>query len=121
MLVWTLVKWGPFFMDYYESIVVSYLRADHALFVNTVCCIQLSLGDNPDTSGPHWYCDVVACDFRRRRIYLCEISYGARLADLIKRLTAWHENWDLVCKALFRDSCLPDDWPVRPAIRTREP
>jgi hypothetical protein len=101
-------------MDYYESIVVSYLRADRALFVNTECCIQLNLADNPDTSGPHWYCDVVACDFRKHRIYLCEISYGARLADLIKRLTAWHENWDSVCKALFRDSCLPDDWPVRP-------
>ncbi len=43
MLVWTLVKWGLFLMDYYESIVVSYLRADRALFVNTECCIQLSL------------------------------------------------------------------------------
>lgn len=46
-------------MNYYESVVVDYLRADRALFVNTECCIQLNESDNPDTSGPHWYCDAV--------------------------------------------------------------
>jgi hypothetical protein len=101
-------------MDYYESIVVSYLRADRALFVNTEYCIQLNPGDNPDSSGPHWYCDAVACDFRQHRIFLCEISYGVRLVNLIKRLMAWHENWDLVRNALVRDSCVLADWPVRP-------
>ena len=29
-------------MNYYESVVIDYLRADRALFVNTECCIQLN-------------------------------------------------------------------------------
>jgi len=100
-------------MDYYESVVVHYLRADRALFVNTECCIQVNQSDNPDRSGPHWYCDAVACDFRNQRIFLCETSYGAQLSDLTKRLKEWYENWGAVCNALGRDSHLPD-WRVRP-------
>ena len=100
-------------MNYYESVVIDYLRADRAIFVNTECCIQLNQADNPDTSGPHWYCDAVASDFRTKTVYLCEISYGKQLVDLTKRLKSWHESWDLLCLALKRDSYLPD-WPVRP-------
>jgi hypothetical protein len=81
-------------MDYYENVVVHYLRADRALFVNTECCIQLNQSKNPDSSGRHWYCDAVACDFRKSRIFLCEISYGAQLSDLTKRLKEWYANWD---------------------------
>ncbi len=103
-------------MDYYESVVVHYLRSDRTIFVNTECCVQLNQSDNPDSSGPHWYCDAVACDFRNHRIFLCEISYSAQLSGLIKRLTEWHENWDLVRQALVRDSFLPKDWPLRPWI-----
>jgi hypothetical protein len=101
-------------MDYYESVVVHYLRADRALFVNTECCIQLNQSKNPDSSGPHWYCDAVACDFRKSRIFLCEISYGAQLSDLTKRLKEWYANWDSLRHALARDSFVPKDWPVRP-------
>ena len=101
-------------MNYYESVVIDYLRADRALFVNTECCIQINTGENPDTSGPHWYCDAAACDFRDRTIFLCEISYSKQLTDLLKRLIGWHENWDAVCSSLVRDSFLPADWPVRP-------
>jgi hypothetical protein len=107
-------------MDYYENVVIDYLRADRALFVNTECCIQINPGDNPDTSGLHWYCDAVAADFRSQTVFLCEISYGDRLADLTKRLRGWHDNWDGVCKALARESFLPKPWPVRPWLFVRE-
>jgi hypothetical protein len=82
--------------------------------VNTECCIQLNPGENPDTSGPHWYCDAVAVDFRNKHVFLCEISYSAQLSDLAKRLKGWHENWTKVCEALKRDCALPESWPVRP-------
>ena len=108
-------------MNYYESVVIDYLRADRALFVNTECCIQLNEGDNPDLSGPHWYCDATAVDFRNKCVFLCEISYSRQLADLTKRLKSWHDSWDLVCLALSRDSCLPEDWPVRPWLFVPEP
>jgi hypothetical protein len=100
-------------MNYYECVVIDYLRADRAIFVNTECCIQLNQADNPDTSGPHWYCDAVTLDFRAKTIFLCEISYGRQLADLTKRLKSWHESWSPLCAALKRDSFLPD-WPARP-------
>ena len=54
-------------MNYYESVVMDYLRADRAVFLNTEYCIQINPG-NPDTSGPHWYCDAVALDFRAKEI-----------------------------------------------------
>ncbi|HYP57810.1 MAG TPA: hypothetical protein VEQ35_05945 [Beijerinckia sp.] len=101
-------------MNHYENVVIDYLRSDRAVFVNTECCIQLNQGDNPDTSGPHWYCDAVASDFRTQTVFLCEISYSKQLADLTKRLKGWHESWDLVRLALKRDSFLPENWPARP-------
>ena len=101
-------------MNYYESVVIDYLRADRALFVNTECCVQINQADNPDKSGPHWYCDAVVADFRSEIVFLCEISYGAQLYDLTKRLKGWHDNWKGVRDALVRDSSLPEAWPVRP-------
>lgn len=69
-------------MDHFEGVVLDYLRADRALFVNSQCCIQLNEGANPDTSGPHWYCDAVAVSFKEQAAYLCEISYAARAPSL---------------------------------------
>ena len=112
-------------MDYYESVVLNFLRADRSVFVNTEYCIQINSGPNPDTSGPHWYCDAVALDFRSKEIYLCEISYATYLADLIKRLKAWNDNWDGVCRAVARDSFfgdrfLSEPWPIRPWLFVRK-
>jgi hypothetical protein len=88
---------GPIQMDFYQGVVVDYLRADRAVFLNTECCLQLNEGPNPDTSGPHWYCDAVAVDFTNKTVFLCEISYAGRLGSLIERLKAWTELWPGVC------------------------
>jgi hypothetical protein len=101
-------------MDHYQNVVIEYLRADRALFVNTECCIQLNEGKNPDTSGPHWYCDALAVSFRDSTIFLCEISYSATLDSLLKRLQAWRDHWDRILAALHRDSCLPEAWSAQP-------
>jgi hypothetical protein len=101
-------------MSFYEEVVIDYLKADRAIFVNTNCCIQINESNNLDNSGPHWYCDAIATDFRAKAVFLCEISYSGSLGALIKRLKGWHENWQLICSALGRDSFLPEDWPVRP-------
>lgn len=101
-------------MNYYENVVMDYLRADRTLFINTECCIQLNEGDNPDTSGLHWYCDAVAIDFRASTVFLCEVSYSLTLADLFKRLKGWFANWDAIRVALVRDSKVPQGWPIRP-------
>ncbi|MEC3888913.1 hypothetical protein [Xanthomonas campestris] len=64
-------------MDHFEGVVLDYLRADRALFVNSQCCIQLNEGANPDTSGPHWYCDAVAVSFKEQATYAAEIHQRA--------------------------------------------
>jgi hypothetical protein len=101
-------------MDYFQGVVTEFLRADRAMFVNTECCIQLNPGDNPDRTGPHWFCDAVAVNFRERRVYLCEITYSKSLGALNKRLNDWAANWDLLRLALVRDCHVPDAWPVQP-------
>jgi hypothetical protein len=104
-------------VDFYQGVVVDYLRANRTTFVNTEYCIQLNKSDNPDTSGPHWYCDAVALEFQSSTIFLCEISYERSLASLIKRLRAWHEHWDLLREAVARDASFPQfvaGWPLRP-------
>jgi hypothetical protein len=101
-------------LDFYQGVVLDYLRADRAIFVNTECCIQLNENPNPDQSGPHWYCDAVAIDFRQPEVFLCEFSYAKQLASLTKRLKEWSQNWPEVRKALERDCKIPMGWQVRP-------
>lgn len=101
-------------MDHFESVVIDYLRADRALFVNTQCCIQLNPGANPDTSGPHWYCDAVALSLKDQAAYLCEITYANPPNSLFKRLTGWDKDWSILRTALERDSGVPTSWPLTP-------
>lgn len=101
-------------MDYYNGVVIEYLRADRKIFVNSQLCIQINAANNPDTSSPHWYCDVAASDFGSETLFLCEISYSKNLYDLIKRLKSWNEHWPAICNSLRRDSALPIHWTVRP-------
>jgi hypothetical protein len=101
-------------VDFSQGVVVEYLRADRAVFVNTECCIQLNDAPNPDTSGLHWYCDAVAVDLRNETVFLCEISFAERLGPLIDRLKRWSQHWSEVRTALVRDCNVPSAWPVRP-------
>jgi hypothetical protein len=103
-------------MDFYQGVVSEYLRADRSVFLNTECCIQINPADNPDSSGPHWYCDVVAVDFRQSAIFLCEISYSVKLQGLLKRLKDWESHWPALCSAVMRDCNLPTAWPIKPWI-----
>jgi hypothetical protein len=101
-------------MDYYQGVVTEYLRADRSLFVNTEYCIQINAGDNPDRTGPHWYCDAVAINPGSKNIFLCEISYSKTLQGLLDRLGAWNEHWTEIGEALRRDSRLTGDWTIQP-------
>lgn len=101
-------------MDYFQGVVTEYLRADRSVFVNPECCIQLKKADSPKNGGLHWYCDIVAVDFRQHAVLLCEVSYSKSLSALMKRLDEWNSNWPGLCAALDRDCSLPAKWPVRP-------
>ena len=101
-------------MDHFESVVLEYLRADRSLFVNSQCCIQLNAGANPDTSGPHWYCDAIAVSLKAQAAYLCEITYANPPNSLFKRLSGWDKEWPLLRVALERDSGISAAWPLKP-------
>lgn len=103
-------------MDYFQGVVVEYLRANRSTFVNTECCIQINSAENPDLSGPHWYCDAITTSLQDKRAYLCEITYSKTLAALTNRLIGWNQCWPLLRVALFRDCGIPLDWSARPWI-----
>jgi hypothetical protein len=103
-------------MDYFQGVVENYLRANRATFINAECCIQLNDAENPDISGPHWYCDALAVNVMRSRAYLCEISFAQRLGALRERLSNWKEYWPLIRRALARDCGIPLNWTVRPWV-----
>ena len=100
-------------MSYYQDVVVEYLRADRARFVNTEYLIQLN--PNNESKGTFWYCDAVAVSFSDSTIYLCEVTYSKTMTALIKRLRAWSANWSGVRAALIRDAQIPNpkDWAVK--------
>lgn len=100
-------------MDYFQGVFTEYLRTDRSVFVNLECCIQLKKADSPTNGGLHWYCDIVAVDFRQPAVLLCEVSYSKSLSALMKRLDEWNKNWPGLCAALARDCSLPAKWPVR--------
>lgn len=104
--------------DYYQSIVVDYLRADRSIFVNPECFIQIHPGPQPP-KGSSWYCDVLAVDFESdpsdsATVFLCEVTFSETLQSLIKRLKDWNVHWQEIRKALARYSHLPIEWQVRP-------
>lgn len=102
-------------MDYYQGIVVEYLRSDRAIFVNPECTIQLKEGRMP-AKNEFWYCDVVAIDLRHKTVFLCEVTYAVGMSNLIKRLKSWNDNWGGVCAALVRDCRIQSEWEVRPWV-----
>jgi hypothetical protein len=107
--------------DYYEGVVMQYLRADPSMFVRPQGCIQLDEGLSGASAGRHWYCDILAIRLRRpETVLLCEVTFAEVPKALFNRLSAWDETWSLVRKALARDSGVPHDWPVQPWVFVRE-
>ena len=102
-------------MNYFQDVMVEFLRAERTVFVNTECLIQLDLGDKPP-KGRHWYCDAVAINFEKKTAYLCEITYSSTLQSLLTRLAAWETNWQLLCDSVKRDCSVPLDWKIQPWV-----
>ncbi len=60
--------------------------------------------------------DLLAVNFRKHTVHLCEVTYSQSLNALLGRLAAWSKNWSEVLVVLQRDASLPPDWVVRPWI-----
>ena len=99
-------------MEPYKIVVLDFLMADKAMFINTECRIQLDADANPKKPGQYLPCDALAIDLRHGSVYLCEIACEHKLQPLLKKLSAWTKNWDSVQTALRRDSLVPANWRV---------
>ena len=102
-------------MDYFQGVVTEYLRADRAVFVNPECRIQLESGP-VHAKGQHWYCDVMAVNFREESVYLCEVTYSKTMHALLNRLRAWQTHWPALRAAIARDCSVPASWKVRSCL-----
>ena len=103
-------------MDYFQGVVAEYLRANRATFVNPEFLLQLDEIQKMPTKGTSWYVDLLAVNFRKQAVYLCEVTYSTTLEALMGRLAGWSTHWPQVLAALHRDAALPQDWPVQPWI-----
>jgi hypothetical protein len=103
-------------MDHYQQIVSDYLRADRATFVNA----HYSLPGHPVEAAdkPYWEIDIVALNIRKRRAYLCEVTYSLDAPALLRRFAAWREHWQELVDGLIEFSGLSSDWQVKPWIFT---
>jgi len=99
-------------MDHYKTLVLDYLQADRAVFVNAECCLRAEHAEEPDKTGLNCTCDAVAIDLRHGAVYLCETAIEHKLLSLINRLTAWTRNWDCIKAALQRYCKVPPNWRV---------
>ena len=99
-------------MDHYKSVVMDYLQSDRAVFVNAECRIPIDAGKIPEKSRQHCSCDAVAIDLRHGAVYLCETASEDERPSLLKKLSTWTKNWDLVKTALERDCMVPANWRI---------
>jgi hypothetical protein len=106
-------------MDYFQGVVLEYLRADRACFVNPE--FWLRGNETSPHEKPHWYVDVLAVNMREKAVYLCEVTYAKQPRALLQRLNNWHTHWAIINKTLRKGSSTSPDWPVVPWVFAPEP
>ena len=102
-------------MDYFQGVVIDFLRSKRTRFVNTEYMINLDL-EGTYKKGRHWYCDAVAIDFADSTVQLCEITYSKSLQAVVKRLQLWCMHWPDIIQAVHRDSALHGVWSIVPRV-----
>jgi hypothetical protein len=99
-------------MEHYKSVVMDYLQADKAVFVNAEYCVRFPEPGDPEKLEHHCACDAVAVDLRHGAVYLCETAFEHKLQSLMKKLSAWTRNWEAIKSALQQDCKVPASWRV---------
>jgi hypothetical protein len=101
-------------MDYFQGVVLEYLRADRGCFVNP----EFWLRGNPKSAHdrPHWFVDVLAVHMKFKTVFLCEVTFARQPRALIQRLRSWKDNWQIVNDTLKEDTGIDKSWPVIPWI-----
>ncbi len=101
-------------MDYFQGVVLEYLRADRSCFVNPEFWIRGNLKSAHDK--PHWFVDVLALQMERKEVWLCEVTYAKQPRALIQRLKDWKAHWTTINQTLKEDTFIDKDWPLIPWV-----
>lgn len=101
-------------MDYFQGVVLEYLRADRSCFVNPEFWIRGNLKSSHDK--PHWFVDVLAVHMKKKEVYLCEVTYAKQPRALVQRLRSWKTHWEIINQTLREDTSIGEDWPLIPWV-----
>jgi hypothetical protein len=101
-------------VDYFQGVVLEYLRADRSCFVNPEFWIRGNLESPHDK--PHWFVDVLAVHMKEKKVYLCEVTYAKQPRALVQRLQSWKEHWDIINRTLKEDTGIDKEWPLIPWV-----
>jgi hypothetical protein len=101
-------------MDYFQGVVMEYLRADRSCFVNPEFWIRGNL-ERPH-ERPHWFVDVLAVSMRDKAVYLCEVTYAKQPRALARRLHSWRQHWEVINETLKHDAFIDKEWPLVPWV-----
>ena len=99
-------------MGHFKSVVMDYLQANGAMFVNTQFCMRLDKPGDPEKPGHICSCDAVAIDLRHGAVYLCETAFENKFGSLIKKLSAWTKNWESIKRSIRVNCRVPADWRI---------
>ena len=84
------------------------------MFINMDCRIQLD--QKTPVKKRHWYCPIIAVNFRESTVYLCQITYSIQIDPIITHFQIWDSHWDLLCAAVARDCLVPASWKIQPLL-----
>lgn len=101
-------------MDYFQGVVLEYLRADRSNFVNPEFWVRGNL--ESAHNRPHWFVDILTVNMKEKKVYLCEVTYAKQPRALVQRLRSWREHWETIEKTLREDTGVPGDWPLCPWV-----
>jgi hypothetical protein len=100
-------------MDYYQGVVLEFLRANRSTFVNTEFWVQLEDVKEPP-KGTSWYIDILAANFRHNSVFVCEVTFSLTQHSLLRKLRVWSERWDEIKSAIRRDIGMAELWSIEP-------
>lgn len=103
-------------MDYYQGVVSEYLVKNKTVFINPEYELALNPEQKLHPKGTSWIIDILAIDFQKKSIFLCEVTYSKSQYALLHKLTEWAKMWPHITSAIYRQTKAPADWNISPHV-----
>jgi hypothetical protein len=94
-------------MDFYQGVVAEYVASNRAYFVSGEFMI-------PRKAGGYFLVDLVAISPSEQHVYLCEVTYSQRIANIIRKVKCYHQERDDIQAQLFKIAGISTNWKLMP-------